>query len=395
MNRTRIISSYLLFVFALALVGTQVSIAAQKDEEKLGREYAADVEKQVKVIADGPDAERVSRIGEAIAEIANTVEVPAKYGSSEIYKFKYHFKIVEDKDVNAFSLPGGYIYINSGLLDVAKSDDELAGVIAHEVAHASHHHMAQLLKKSSGVDKYVALIALAGILSNMRGSDLNNLLMGAQMMKIGRLSTYTLEAEKDANRTAVAYMAKSAYKPEGMLTFMKKLEAKHEENPTVPLGIYQDHPSPFKRVASIAKAMKQEGINIDLRRIEDVAYAKSVPVKEGSNQYEVLVSNRVVYQPAALGNGPCSKDRAEAIAKTINAALDARIKPSDICENETRNSLIAKGIEIIKVENEDAKLVPGGRQAILQKARSAFEYAIWADWLENDCQAMEADSAED
>jgi len=385
--------------FACAAALTLIFAAAcesslQKDEERLGREYAADVEKHAKLVQGDP-AERVERVGMALAKVACESEVPARYGSSEVCKFDYQFKVVEDKDVNAFSLPGGHVYLNTGLLDLISSDDELAGVLAHEIAHAAHHHMSKLLRKQASVDKYIAIVALAGILGNMRGRDLNNLLMGAQMIKVGKLSSYTQEAEKDADRTAVAYMVKSNYNPEGLLTFMRKLEEKHQENPTLPLGIYQTHPAPYRRVAAIGQAMQEEGIKVNLRHITDVACAKSVPADDGGERYRVMVSNKVLFEPATLKCGTTSKERAEQIATRINDALDSKITPRDIQENGAGGgSLAAKGVEIVRVEPEDARDAEAAR-VVLDKARAALEYAVWADWLRNDCAAAREPVPED
>ena len=176
-----------------------VTYAAQ-DEEELGKKYSRDIEEQSKIVTDPAIVERVDKIGQALAKIANEQEVPARYGSSSISKFKYTFKVIEDKDINAFSLPGGLIYVNTGLLEAVESDDELAGVLAHEIAHASHHHMSQIIEKQSRVDHIVAILAVAGILCNMRGNDFNNLLYGAQLMRTGKVSGYTMEAEKDADQ---------------------------------------------------------------------------------------------------------------------------------------------------------------------------------------------------
>ncbi len=376
-----------LFLIVLVTVLTIAQVSGnskQRKEETLGREYAASVERQVKLVTDPAVLDRVKRIGAELADVANKVEVPATYGNSEIYPFRYQFKVIEDEDVNAFSLPGGIIYVNTGLLNLADSDDELAGVLAHEIAHAAHHHMTYLMRKSSSVDRYVALIALTGILSNIHSRDLNNLLLGAQMMKIGKLSSYTQEAEIDADRTAVAYLAKSRYSPEGMLAFMKKLEVKRMENPTLPLGIYQTHPAPYKRAYAIAKAMREEGLSPDLRRIQDIAYAKPEPIKDKEDLYQVVLSNRVFCQPASLGSGPCSKERAEQIAKRVNSILDEGLKPTDISCDLSRQSLLAKGVEILKIEKEDVDLQSKDGANLLKQAQSVLEYAIWADWLCND-----------
>jgi predicted Zn-dependent protease len=244
------------------------------------------------------------------------------------------------------------------------------------------------------VDRYVALVALAGVLGKMRSEDLNNLIMGAQMIKVGRLNTYTMDAEKDADRTAVAYMVKSNYNPEGLLSFMRKLEEKHVENPTVPLGIFQDHPAPYRRVAAIARAMEEDGLKPDLRKLRDVAYAKAAPVVEGSDLYQVTIGKKVVYEPAALKQGASSKERAESIAKNVNTALDAGVTLRSIHEAQGETCFAVNGTEVCKVESAD---LGGGKEArsLIERARAALEYAVWAEWLCNDCTVTQESSSED
>lgn len=393
MKRALLVVNLAISLTALACVPL-LAAYSQAQEEQLGRDYAKDVEKESRLLEDKTVNERINRIGQALAAIANSTEVKATYGSSEIAKFNYTFKVIEDKEVNAFSLPGGHIYINSGLIDLAESDDEIAGVLAHEVAHASHHHMMQLIRKQSSVDRYVALITLAGILTNMRSQDLNNLLYGAQLLKTGKMSGYTMEAERDADRAAVTYLAKSKYKPEGILSFMKKLDAKNDANPNVTLGIYQDHPAPFRRVASIAKAMRDEGINVDLRKARGIAYATTAPTDDSESRYKVTIGKKVVCSPASLQSGPTSKERAETIAGAINKMLDSGIGREDVAEDPTRGRLLVRGNEVLKLESADAALMGESSRALLDQARSALEYAIWADWLCDRCPVVLA-AAED
>lgn len=387
-----------IFLICLAvLFGPTVNQAfgySQSEEESLGKQYAKEVEGSLQLSDDKALNERVQKVGQILAKIANEDEVPATYGSSEIFKFKYQFKVVKDPDINAFSLPGGIIYVNTGLLEAIGTDDELAGVLAHEIAHSAHHHMSQLVRKQSKVDRYVALVAIAGILSNMKSTDLNNLLMGAQMLKTGKLSSSTQIAEKDADRTAVAYLVKSQYNPEGILSFMKKLDEQRDKNPDLPLGIYQTHPAPFRRVVSITKAMREEGFKIDERKARDIAYAKPVPIKEGSDQYQVVISRKVLYAPATLSGGTCSKERAQQIATTVNNLLDSGVTPRDIQEDVLADSLIVKGRAILTIQKEDGVKDSNDNRALLDKARSTLAYALWADWLCTNCEAME-DNAED
>lgn len=385
--------SWLALCIVITLIlcfAAQVSIADIKsDEEAAGRKYSVEIEKEQKIVDDPAMRERVERIGKELAKIATGTEIPASYGSSEVCDFKYSFKVVEDEDVNAFSLPGGSIYINTGLLKLVGSDDELAGVIAHEIAHSAHHHISQLMTKQSKVDRYVALAALAGILGNMRSNDLNNLLMGAQMYRVGKMSSFTQEAEVDADRTAVSYMARSPYNPQGLVSFMKKLEEEHRNNPTLPLGIFQTHPSPYKRVEAITQGMLDEGIAFNMRKMKDIAYANVVPVEGKADQFQVMISRKVLFEPASLSGSKTSKERAEIIAQKINEALDSGLTGREVICDEPSCCLIANGAEVLKVEDEDCKLAGCEDRALLDKARSTLAFAVWADWLCDRCEAME------
>ena len=123
-------------------------------EVKLGRMNAEENDRQVKLITDSKILERVNRIGSELARIANNYPIPASWGSSQLKPFRYTFKVVDDKDVNAYSLPGGFIYVHKGLIDAVRSDDELAGVLAHEIAHAAHHHVLKLLREQRPRSSY-------------------------------------------------------------------------------------------------------------------------------------------------------------------------------------------------------------------------------------------------
>ncbi len=128
MKRSRDLGRFLLAIVVIVLALSGASWSGQKDEEQLGRDYAKEVEKTSKMSTDAALLARVQRVGAVLAKIANEQEVPAGYGSSKIIKFNYQFKVIEDNDVNAFSLPGGFVYVNTGLLKFVESDDQLAGV---------------------------------------------------------------------------------------------------------------------------------------------------------------------------------------------------------------------------------------------------------------------------
>lgn len=371
---------------ALLLGGVPLHAEPDNDDDSLGRKYAEQIKKDYTLVDDPAIVERVQRIGKELADIANTVEVVATYGSSAVRKFNYEFTVIKDDDPNAFCLPGGKVFVNTGLLEMVETDDELAGVLAHEIAHAAHRHVAYILREQAKIDRYVALVALFGIVSKTKGKDLNNLLLGASMMRQGQVSGYTMKAEQDADRTAVAYLAKSRYSPIGLVDFMRKLEIRHEQHPSLPLGIYQTHPAPFRRVSYIRKACQEVGVEIDMRKLRGAAHAEIVEIPAGSGMYEVRISNRLIYTPAALAEDCCSKVRAEQIAEAVNKLLDSSVRPEDFVVDESEGVLLAKGEVLLRVEKPDlAGDSSDTSRALLGRARDALMRAAWADWLVNTC----------
>ncbi len=181
----------------------------------------------------------------------------------------------------------------------------------------------------------------------------------------------------------------------GMLEFMKKLDKMQDDHPTEQLGIFQDHPSTFRRVASIAKALKEKGIDVNMRKLSDVAYAKETPIAVGSDIYKVVISNRVLYEPAGLPTGKSSKERAASIAESVNAVLDKGAQAKDIYEDVGSSRLMAKGVEVVKIEAEDKNLNGSDTSSILDKARYALNYAVWADWLSSSCKATQETDEDD
>ena len=128
--------------------------------------------------------------------------------------FTWHFYIIKDKDVNAFSLPGGYVYVNSGLLNFVRTDDELAGVLAHEITHAAHHHVAPLSHEQSKMTTEMAIGFLAALLAHVPAQDIANLYQGASYTQMGILNnSYSEAAERDADHGGAIYHVESRLQP--------------------------------------------------------------------------------------------------------------------------------------------------------------------------------------
>ena len=132
----------------------QPSLSPRDQQEvEFGKKVVAEIEKHYRFITDAELVERVDRIGQTLAEISRQTPTVARYGESGPAPFQYTFRIIDEKDVNAFSVPGGFIFVNKGLLEFVSSDDELAAVLAHEIAHAAHRHVMKLIRDDAKVQR--------------------------------------------------------------------------------------------------------------------------------------------------------------------------------------------------------------------------------------------------
>ncbi len=164
----KIVSVIVFLLIAFLLISFN-SFSAERDlnkEQKLGKKLSEIIEKKHEVIEDSQKNSLIRQIGNKLAK------------ASELRGMKYHFKILKKEGPNAFSIPGGYIYVTYDLFDYVQSDDELAGILAHEIAHVIHNHA---LKQTRDNTKFTLLTILAVLLT--REPDVGIL---------GKLTTITL-----------------------------------------------------------------------------------------------------------------------------------------------------------------------------------------------------------
>jgi len=354
----------------------------RKAEIKMGRDAAQDVEKDQKLITDPQIVERVDRIGQAIANIANADAVPATYGNSEVYQFDYKFKVVDDTDVNAFSLPGGYVYVNKGLLDYCQSDHELAGVLAHEIAHAAHHHMTYLLKGESKLDGQIAILLLAGMLTKVDAQNLGNLLLGAQLVRIAKSSGYGQKAEADADNAAVLYAEKAGYNPVGVLTFLERLAHDYGTTPGQELGILQTHPAPMDRCKAVESEIQSLGLPLNRRAVMNAVKAVTEPESSGRQITLVKLGDKVLFEPASIENALTSEQRAQDIAARINQFLDLEPVVREVTVSRDGSTVMCKGEAVIAVTSQDASLIGKPANEVAKDAALVLRLAIWREMID-------------
>lgn len=201
-------------------------------EVRQGREAAAEVDRQAKFIDDPLITEYVNRVGQNIV-LHSDAKVP------------FTIKVIDSDEVNAFALPGGFFYVNKGLLLAADNEAELAGVMAHEIAHVAARHAVENQTKATLLE-YAALggsIFLGGIPGLIYQNTAGIGLLGI-FMKFSR------GAEEEADKLGVQYMYAAGYDPGAMATMFEKLEAKNKKKPGLISRAFATHPAPPDRRAS-------------------------------------------------------------------------------------------------------------------------------------------------
>lgn len=294
-----------------------------KADEEEGAKYVKEVEKQYKESKDKDMQERVQRIGAQMAAIANKTKVVALWGDKRFSKFDYMFKVLEGKDVNAFSLPGGHIYVYEGLMKFVESDDELAAVLGHEIAHASLRHVATLQREASKLQVIQLPLILAAIFGGGRdsGTVLQGVFMGTQAISSG----WSVKAEKAADYGGFQYMLKSPYNPSGCLTVVERLAEEERNTPALSMdwGIYRTHPPSAERVEAIVKDFKDANLTVHRSA---VTTRFTTQLKTTPTGVEAWFDGKLLY--TFTGEG--AKDRAAEAVKRLNAFFDSNPEMYDV-----------------------------------------------------------------
>ena len=342
-----------------ASIKDKITPLTEDNEIKLGRASAEANDKHVQLVTDAAIVARVNRIGKEIAEAANTYPIkPRYYGYPQVKQFNYTFKVVNDKDVNAYSIPGGFIYINKGLLDYVRSDDELAGVLAHEVSHAAHHHMMKMMKDQSSMQNIlIAAVAAAVVAAHGNGRDTANILNGGYLVSMAQNSSWSVAAEKDADYSGIMLLTHTKYNPVGLYSFMIRMAADEDRKNFVDMGILRTHPPGAERVESARSELNDLKIPIELSKV-DPTLLISVKLIKGAGDIpgmaEMSIRGVPLCRVTADGDRK-AEDHAWDIAKQLNKEIDDEIQPFEIHVLKDKNKIAVRGITVITQADADAQ----------------------------------------
>ena len=203
-------------------------------------------------------------------------------------RINWEIRLVKADAVNAFCIPGGFIFFTTGMIKALRTDSELAAVMAHEMIHADRKHSLRMAAESNKV----TLGALAVML--LSGGAAAPIIL-AQVAQVAITSSYTMELEAVADRLGLEALIQSGYSPTGMITVFEHFIAEEYRQPIHEYGIYMNHPESPKRLADAVKTLHER--NIPIERKYSLGLLRT-ELREGSNKIELLVDGQAV----ATGN---------------------------------------------------------------------------------------------
>ncbi|MFQ5698861.1 MAG: M48 family metalloprotease [Myxococcota bacterium] len=249
-------------------LSTDISI---DEEKRIGADIQRQIRAQAKLVSDPVLLGYLNAIGQRLVKV------------TEPQPFIYRFNLIEDDSLNAFAVPGGYIYIHTGVLARAGDVSELAGVLAHEIAHVRRRHIAKARKKE-GLGQLVQLLALAGAAATGQPG----LASLGQGLNIAMKLSHSRQQESDADRNGIEYMIRAGYDPTGMERFFQRIQTA-ARGPDIPPYLYS-HPAIGERI---------HDAEAQIERLEPPASLK----REDRELPVVQARLAALREPAAGGSG--------------------------------------------------------------------------------------------
>jgi len=259
LSRSRRVGWTALSCLLLAVEAVYAS-TSYKDEERLGATFDMEARKVLPLSGDTDIKAYVERIGRKIV---------ASLGSQP---FTYHFAVVKDPRINAFAVPGGYVYIHTGLLAAASTDEEVAGVLAHEIAHVNAHHLVRQQEATKLLNYATLLGVLLSVVHPAVGA-------GAATVNSAVQLQYRREFEQEADYLGATYMRQAGYDPGGMLDFFKKMLDEQRLGPATPPPYLLSHPLTDTRLTNLEAVLRRHQwepharppTSLDLARVQLLA----------------------------------------------------------------------------------------------------------------------------
>lgn len=220
-------------------VGKGVNFYSLEKEMAMGRQLAQEVHRQAKMVDDPLITEFVNRMGQNLARHSDA-------------KVPFTFYVVDDGALNAFALPGGYVFVNAGLIEIADDEDELAGAMAHEIAHVAARHMTRQATKFQ-----MAKIAAAPLGAALGGWTGYAATQGARVGIPLTFLSFGRKDEAEADYLGVQYAYAAGYDPAGVISIFEKLESLERKQPGAVSKAFASHPQDADRISKTEREIQK------------------------------------------------------------------------------------------------------------------------------------------
>ncbi len=224
------------FLAASALTVTLTACGVSTQQEvQMGADYSAQINQQLPIVSD-PELNRyINVLGDSIARLTSRTDIP-----------QWHFYIVDSKEVNAFAVPGGYVYVNRGLIERAVKMDQLAGVLGHEIGHVVRRHSIKQMEQQQGANLG---LTLGCILTNACNSQAAQ--AGIQVVGTAVFSKFSRQDETEADEEGVRNVIRAGISPNGIPEMFQILINERTSNPSAVDAWFATHPLEEARIADV------------------------------------------------------------------------------------------------------------------------------------------------
>jgi predicted Zn-dependent protease len=309
-----------LVLLLAAVLGGRAAAISYQGERELGQRFDLAARQRVPMVDDPEVLGYVSDVGRGIV------------GSLDDSYFDYQFAVVRDPRINAFAVPGGYVYVNSGLLAMVKNEDELAAVLAHEIAHVHAHHVVRQQEKTEALNYAALLGTLLSVVQPAVGA-----LASATSAAIAL--QYQRQFEQEADYMGARYLQAAGYDPRAMLDFFKQLGDVTRLASTGAPPYLQSHPVTDERLNHLEAVLKTQQWaprerrrpSFALQRVQALARARSEPPADAMKAYRRMAEENPGNPMAQylLGVVSLETGQLEVAAPALAAARAGGIEEAD------------------------------------------------------------------
>jgi predicted Zn-dependent protease len=213
----------------------QFNLISLEEEWQLGDRLASDLSQRLRFVADPTSQSYVDSIGGRLVS------------QTELAGRRWHFHIVADPEVNAFTIPGGHVYVNAGLIEKATNVAAFTGALAHEISHVVARHSTEQLSKAYGIE------AIGGAVLGRNPAVYEQIL--ASVLAQGAMARFSRSAETEADRLGAAYMYKAGYDPRGLVLMFETLLAERRQRPSSVERFFASHPLTEDRIREVQRTI--------------------------------------------------------------------------------------------------------------------------------------------